>query len=406
MNFKRFACVYTLAICIAALTIGCTKLPGSEGSQSISGGDPMISGPLGNGQGYGGGDMAFDFLKNAQTVLLRALREMPTNQVLGNSAGCNTSQEPLVCAPLLEAQDFSSVNAFVKETRESYIAFLERPAEEIFELSQYPPVVDGSPRDARTEIGPSGKIVFYRDGVLLLSPLSRILLLTHEIGHKVLHAGAYLGDANGGDKFLNLVGASVAWYARGIVCGKDMDRCLTEFDEELGRTGNTDLNPGMKDFRITFRLRTSSAGALAGNIVAVLGKRQFCHHAKFFDVMLDNHGKLYVVFDGWNAGRTPAEPQGVAGVNWVNLRGTQGLDDGQYHVVAIERKGLRYSIFIDGSRTPDAQFTASAVLDITPNANVPWRKRTNACSDLQTTPPTLPFAGDLDVLLYEYNTIH
>lgn len=167
----------------------------------------------GDGVPFMGGDIVYERLELARLFLLESVESI----LQGNhvSALC---QDPLL-SRYSEKQRIAC-REFIVETSLQYDEILRKPFTELFGISRSPIWVEDSlgnrlPVSAKTEKGPSGKILFHYDAVHNHSVLDWIELLGHEVGHKVRYEGTFIDDNSpailfenpgGSREFLNLVG--------------------------------------------------------------------------------------------------------------------------------------------------------------------------------------------------------
>lgn len=377
---------FHLAVMFAFALLGCNKTIISNGGV----GSKEATAPHGNGQGYGGGDLAWSRLMDARLSLTVALTQLQNGvelNRLGIEDGCDSTREPLICPKVRNATtaDLNAVREFISETRVQYLNFLSRDPESLFKLSKDPLVVGERRVNAKTQVGPDGPIEVWIDG--LSTPLSTILLLTHEIGHKVARSASpnYLSDANGGEDFLNMTGAMVAWYAENfaspwdnVSCDPHYASCNTNFGSDILRDGQKDTVLGRGDFRLALRVRISSP-ITRYKAMDIISKRSICGHQHFFQVSIA-HGLVMVYFVSYDPATALTLPPGSTGKNWLRMDGAKVLDDGNQHQLIIERRGLTHTLYIDGALK--AQVTALNSMDLTDTAAVQpvWRLGSGVCN--------------------------
>lgn len=97
--------------------------------------------------------------------------------------------------------------------------------------------------------------------------------------------------------------------------------------------GNVAGNTASADFTLAFWLKTTSSGRHEG----IIGKRSSCGHGSMFDVRLNPMGRVYAELDG-----------SAGGLNYSYLASTIEVNDGNFHHVALVRRGVTASIVIDG----------------------------------------------------------
>ncbi|MEZ4314845.1 MAG: LamG domain-containing protein, partial [Polyangiaceae bacterium] len=106
---------------------------------------------------------------------------------------------------------------------------------------------------------------------------------------------------------------------------------------------------GTADFTVDFWVKTT---ATRGE--GVVGRRPVCAHSNMFDVRMGN-GYIGVELDDGN-------------VNYNALTTSKQVNDGLYHHVAIARKGVKLSIFVDGEL--DVEKSTLAVTNINNPGNL------------------------------------
>jgi len=163
----------------------------------------------------GGGDPLYFFLENSRSKLVLAVNKLiyepDTRAYICNGARLTDEQKSFCLKFILEtAIEFTQINAGTNKIK--------------FIIRDTPLIVTGPDGTdinvvARTPLGPTGDVEFYRPMLKNLSPPDLLMLLGHEFGHKVTFEGVNIGDNNPvgpfatGREFLDTLGDAIKSYA-------------------------------------------------------------------------------------------------------------------------------------------------------------------------------------------------
>jgi hypothetical protein len=184
-----------------------------------------------------GGDPLFSFLETTRFAYLETLKLK------------ETKNEKDYCVNLKELspekKDFCL--QFFNESVTQFLMLNLDPSKVKFILKEEPLLVsgpDGTPMPvaARTTMDKESPIEFHRDSIKFYSPYQTLFLLSHELGHKIIFRGKFIGDNTpigpftSGRELLDSVAKSVALIAKkngkiGSNFGlRDFFSCTTKFD--------------------------------------------------------------------------------------------------------------------------------------------------------------------------------
>ncbi|MBI4403812.1 MAG: LamG domain-containing protein [Deltaproteobacteria bacterium] len=184
----------------------------------------------GNGSGYGGGDnIALESARKTVLTTLHLYRDGFEPDDWGDCTGCEISDYYV----------FNKVRTATEPQKRFAKSLLDETIDHLIEITsthsvpyelQDAPLLDPAgilpSVAALTQLGPEGPITFHTETVRYLTPVSLLMLLTHELLHKIPHKdeahpeGYYISDKEsvpsffsaigGGREALNLAGAMLA----------------------------------------------------------------------------------------------------------------------------------------------------------------------------------------------------
>ncbi len=185
----------------------------------------------GNAEGFGGGDPDAALVQAGRSKLVDAIQHLQqgyNTESLCQFHGCPGTMDKNICQVLsnLTAPQIQDCHDFILNSASQFLSLNTSAKPVQFSITSNNLTVtapDGSQMSvsAETPYGPSGNILVNRAALEALTPMKVVMLITHEIGHKIAAGGAYLDDnssylsfnfAGGSRAFLDSVGASLAYY--------------------------------------------------------------------------------------------------------------------------------------------------------------------------------------------------
>jgi hypothetical protein len=128
---------------------------------------------------------------------------------------------------------------------------------------------------------------------------------------------------------------------------------------------------GTSDFTIAFWIKVPNAA----HRMDLFGNRVNAGDGNFIQLRMNTNGSVELELD-----------QDVSGTNYQAVTGGAGLDDAQWHHLAVRRKGMTVSMFIDGSLSTSNTRAAGTPTDLSNGAPVRLGSSTIASTqDLLTT---------------------
>lgn len=186
----------------------------------------------GNAEGFGGGDPDSAIVETGRAKLVDAIQHV---QMGYNTAslcqfhGCPAAMDKNICQVLINLTPTQTQDChdFIVNTASNYLSLNTSAKPVQFALTTDNLTVtapDGSQMsvNAMTPYGPTGNVLVNRIAIEGLTAMKVVMLITHEIGHKISEgSGGYVDDnsaylsfnfAGGSRAFLDAVGASIAYY--------------------------------------------------------------------------------------------------------------------------------------------------------------------------------------------------
>jgi hypothetical protein len=207
-----------------------------------------------------GGDVFTKYLETTRAALVQAIRDLKSSP--DDQKRICLEQKDLTPQQILECR------GLLLSTMDEIMALNSPSNPTQFGLSDQPldlPDPSGNlvERDAETDLGPIGSILFNFSRVQFMSPFQILMVMAHAFGHKSLYQGGYLQDNpptpsfTQGRSLLDSMGFAVATYAqsKGIIGEyfdlRDSFSCTIEFNSGQGMNatvGSQRLFFSEKDF--------------------------------------------------------------------------------------------------------------------------------------------------------------
>ena len=144
-------------------------------------------------------------------------------------------------------------------------------------------------------------------------------------------------DSKGGPKGRDAVKAYLnnAYWRDLAKIGPGAAVHITGDDKSFVTFGNTIGKFGRDDFTVAFWVQTSDKL----NLYDLIGNRVDAGHGNFFSVRMGGDGHVTVEVD-----------EDSKGTNYIGVRSIKGgLNDAQWHHIAVTRKGGNLALYIDGA---------------------------------------------------------